>query len=187
MKVYRDLGQVFTKVLSPRMVKKLSKETGFVKRSCGRLSVFELLLSLTLGSVNCGGNSLSSIIVNMKSSISREALHQRFRKEASDFFKACLERTIRITSEHSPVSRFKSLNGFGRVCVWDSSGWRLNERLSNDLPGNGGSSATNAGCKLQFCYDMKSYSIVHSELTNGITPDQRYSKEQIAVNTKKKT
>ena len=70
------------------------------------------------------------------------------------------------------------------MCVWDSSGWQLNERLQETSRGTGGS-GSKAGCKLQYCYDLKSSSIIHCELTDGVTPDQRYGQEHISARVKK--
>ena len=94
--------------------------------------------------------------------------------------KRCLERVICTMVSRGRAVDFNVLRAFNRVCVWDSSGWQLNERLTEELRGCGGSGST-AGCKLQYCYDLKSSSIIHCELTDGVTPDQRYGQEQLAA------
>ncbi len=124
-------------------------------------------------------NSLSSILSSIESAISREALHQRFTPEAANFLKCCLEHVIATTVSQSRPVDFNGLEKFNRVCIWDSSGWQLNERLKG-LRGAGGS-GSKAGCKLQYCYDLKSSSVIHCELTDGVTPDQRYGQEQLAA------
>lgn len=42
-----------------------------------------------------------------------------------------------------------------------------------------------AGCKLQYCYEVKSSSILHSQLTQATVPDQRYGKENISCLVRK--
>jgi len=96
-----------------------------------------------------------------------------------DFFKSCLQHVISVALKESHNIDIKAFKLFKRVCIWDSSGWQLRNGLKKEFPGCGGS-ATKAGCKLQYCYDFKSNSIVHFELTNGITPDQGYGKQQLA-------
>lgn len=70
------------------------------------------------------------------------------------------------------------------MCIWDSSGWQLSPKLTETFKGHGGMGSA-AGCKLQYCYEVKSSSILHSELTEATVPDQRYGKENICSLVKK--
>jgi hypothetical protein len=73
---------------------------------------------------------------------------------------------------------FPTLNVFNRVCIWDSSSWQINENLKGSYRGCGGT-GSEAGCKIQYCYDLKSSTIVHCELTSGVVPDQSYGSDNI--------
>ena len=119
-------------------------------------------------------------MLNIKAEISREALHQRFNQGSADFLKSCLERVIYFTVSASRHVEFPTLEAFNRVCIWDSSSWQVSEELKESYRGCGGSGSA-AGCKLQYCYDVKSSSIVHCELTSGTVPDQRYGNENITA------
>jgi hypothetical protein len=87
--------------------------------------------------------------------------------------------------KQSSSLHYCSLKPFNRVCIWDSTGWHLNKKLKKVIPGDG-RKGTDSGCKLQYCYDIKSSSMIHFKVTNGITPDQRYSQENIGKEAKKK-
>ena len=98
--------------------------------------------------------------------ITREALHKRFTEDGVNFLKSCFEKALKLCSSNTRDNAFKGFKPFSRVCIWDSSGWHLPDSLKAKLRGNGGSSS-DAGCKLQFCYDAKSSSIVHCDVTDG--------------------
>lgn len=87
--------------------------------------------------------------------------------------------------KQSSSFHYKALKPFNRVCIWDSTGWHLNKKLKKTIPGDGRKGA-DAGCKLQYCYDIKSSSMIHFSITNGITPDQRYSQENISKEVEEK-
>lgn len=89
-----------------------------------------------------------------------------------------MEFVISATVEASYPAEFPVLEGFNRVCIWDSSSWQINEKLKKSFRGCGGSGSA-AGCKIQYCYDLKSSTIVHCELTAGVVPDQSYGIENI--------
>jgi len=115
----------------------------------------------------------------VESKISRQALHQRLDESAVNFLKACLERVISVSVERSQPVNFQALRAFKRVCIWDSSGWQLSPKLKKAFKGHGGMGSV-AGCKLQYCYEVKSSSILHSELTEATVPDQRYGRQNIS-------
>ncbi len=58
----------------------------------------------------------------------------------------------------------------------DSSSWDIDSRLSDILPGSGGS-ASSANCKTQTFYEYKSGEISLFELTPGTNPDNKYTKQ----------
>jgi hypothetical protein len=94
-----------------------------------------------------------------------------------------LEFVISATVKASYPTELPVLEAFSRVCIWDSSSWQVNEKLKKSFRGCGGS-GSEAGCKIQYCYDLKSSTIVHCELTAGVVPDQRYGTENITDEVK---
>jgi hypothetical protein len=69
---------------------------------------------------------------------------------------------------------------FGRICVLDSTGWGLHPKLKTAFPGSGGA-ASEAGCKLQFGYDLKSSSVFNLQITAGNRSDHICAKELPAI------
>jgi hypothetical protein len=106
--------------------------------------------------------------------VSRSGIHQRFSEKATEFLKRCLQIIIikRIMSDQ-PIST-ELLDRFKHIYITDSSGWDLSPQLKEIFTGSGGS-ASEANCKLQFCYDYKTGSIVLLEDTKGTNPDNKYS------------
>jgi len=85
--------------------------------------------------------------------LSRQAMHDRINEYAVTFFEHMLSRAtaIAIPSEFDLMV----LEGFTRVIIIDSTGFQLPEELVDIFPGSGGS-ASIAGMKIQFGYDIKS-------------------------------
>jgi hypothetical protein len=91
-----------------------------------------------------------------------------------DFLKQCLGHALSNLINRSKPVEYKAFKPFKRVLLWDSSGWQLRDKLKNDFKGNGGN-ASNSGCKVQLCMDVKNLSIVHCELTEQVRNDQSYA------------
>lgn len=121
--------------------------------------------------------SLSGMVDAIRAKISRVALHLRFTAQAAKFLQACLEMVLKhcvCTDRITP----SALDAFRRVLIFDSSSWDINPGLKHVLPGFGGG-ASDANCKLQAGYEYKSGSLGFFEVTEGIKPDQAYSKSLV--------
>lgn len=121
--------------------------------------------------------SLSGMVDAIRAKISRVALHLRFTAQASKFLQACLEMVLKqcvCTDRITP----SALDAFRRVLIFDSSSWDVNPGLKHVLPGFGGG-ASDANGKLQAGYEYTSGSLGFFEVTEGIKPDQAYSKSLV--------
>lgn len=66
------------------------------------------------------------------------------------------------------------LSQFSAVNITDSTGFSLPESLAEEFPGSGGD-ASPAAAKLQLVFDFLTGNFQVLTLTNGITPDQKYT------------
>ena len=67
------------------------------------------------------------------------------------------------------------LDKFTAVLIADSSSWDIPEGMKWIFPGSGGA-ASEANCKIQFCYDYKTGEPKILEETKGKLPDQKYAR-----------
>lgn len=157
----------------------LARETGFQKRTGGRLAPYDFLVLLTLGQLGMKHPSLEGMSAALPTRISREALHQRFTAPAAAFLRGCLQAVLQAKFPPLPVEP-KLLHPFGRVWVVDSSSWGVREDLRTVLPGSGGK-ASNANCTIQLAYDYKQGDLMFLDETAGTVPDNGYTKHLPAL------
>lgn len=154
----------------------MAKKTGFIKRK-RKFSAFEFVLLMTIGLTAMVHPSLSGMVDAIRAKIGRVALHLRFTAQAAEFLLACLEMVLKHCVCPDRITP-SALNAFRRVLIFDSSSWDINPGLKHVLPGFGGG-ASDANCKLQAGYEYKSGSLGFFEVTEGIKPDQAYSKSLV--------
>lgn len=155
-------------------IEKIALETGFVEnhsKITGHLflSVFVFAMSIhenpTLAQLS---GLLESYLKNF--SISREAIHQRINEKAANFFEKMLGLAIKMNIPST--FNLKIPNGFNRILILDSTSFQLPKELAEFFKGKGGSSSE-AGAKIQFCYDLKS-SYWFYVLQSGTSSDRSY-------------
>lgn len=164
-----------SEILTPEEIDAVAKETGFVQRK-SKIDPFDFLTVLIFRLATSYPPALRLMVSLLEKYVSRSGLHQRFTEKAVAFVKRCLQVIIlKQTMKDQPVS-VKLLDSFNRVIIHDSSSWDVSPRLKEIYTGSGGS-ASEANCKLQFCYDYKTGSVILFEDTKGTEPDQKYGKQ----------
>ncbi len=154
-------------------VEALAKQSGFVKRRSPLTG--HLFMTIFTFGVNIYGEptlnqlvGLLDLVANVE--MTRQALHDRITEYAVDFFEEMLSLSIDI-SLPDEIS-INVLDTFNRVMILDSTSFKLPEKLSPYFAGSGGS-ASAAGIKIQFAYDLKSSKFI-CLIQDGKTPDNRY-------------
>lgn len=164
-----------SEILTIEEINAIAKKTGFFQRT-GKICPFDFLMVLVFRLAVSYPPALRLMASLLEKNVSRSGLHQRFTEKAAEFIKCCLQTIIvKQTMKNQPVS-IKLLDSFNRVLIQDSSSWDVSSQLKEIYTGAGGS-ASAANCKLQFCYDYKTGSIILLEDTKGIKPDQAYGKQ----------
>ncbi len=130
---------------------------------------------MTVGQLGMKHPSLAGMVDAIKKKISRVSLHERFTETSVEYMKICARFILRKKIQTQTLQT-KLLNKFNRVFLVDSSSWDIDPRLSDVLPGSGGS-ASSANCKTQTFYEYKSGELSFFELTPGTNPDNKYTKQ----------
>jgi hypothetical protein len=151
----------------------LARKSGFVRRQ-GKLSAFEFVVLMTVGQLALKHPSLAAMVQAIEAKISREALHQRFTPQSSQFMQDCLDHVLRQKITPPKPLDAALLRPFRHIHIFDSSSWDVDPRLKTVLPGSGGG-ASEANCKLQVCYEYKQGQLGFFQVSSGNRPDQAYS------------
>lgn len=152
----------------------MAKKTRFIKRQ-HILTALDFLLLMTVGQLGMKHPSLAAMVDAIESKISRESLHERFTESAALFIEACTKFVLRNKFQIPPLYT-KLLKKFNHVFILDSSSWDIHSKLSNVLPGSGGS-ASDANCKVQTFYEYKQGELSFVEIMPGNTPDSKYTRQ----------
>lgn len=165
---------------SERVVEKLARRTGFVKRS-RKLSAYGFVNTLMFSFNNQANTSLPDIAADLNQQfsidISKEALHKRFTKEGVAFLKELVKH--QLSKQFSVGSNVELGQHFLAINIKDSSKFSLPGVYYNDYPGFGNFSKTNGLMNLQYEYDLMSGNWKTLELTTTKRNDQQDSKQTV--------
>ena len=161
-------------LISPEEVRGFARSTGFIKRAGGKIDPVDFFLSMVFRNIASVPVGLGLLTTFLNCLVSRPALHQKFNKSTSRFFRACLGAIILKRINNAIPLDTGLLRNFTGILLVDSSSWDVPETLAWIFPGSGGS-ASKANCKLQFCYDYKSGYFYELKDKAGSQPDQKYS------------
>lgn len=151
-------------------INKIANETGFKKRT-SKISPKKFIDILLYGS-NEENKSLNQCAIETKNrhklSISKQGLDQRFNAQSVLFIKTMFEEQFKhqITSAVST----EVLNKFKRILIKDSTSFDIAEQHKNMYPGSGGS-ASKAGMRIQYEFDLKDGTISDLNLSPSIRQD----------------
>ncbi len=148
-----EVSQFFNK----ETVETKAYQTGFVKRK-SKLTGHLFLTIFTFGMSLYGTPTLNQLVGLLKlvvpeKELSREGFHQRINEEAVKFFEAMLSMVIKL--EVPRELELEILAAFKRILIFDSTAFQLPESLVAYFKGTGGT-ASAAGIKILFGYDLKS-------------------------------
>jgi hypothetical protein len=109
--------------------------------------------------------------------VSREALHKRFTPEAVSFLKAILSQLV---TSHLDFGNKSIPSGFfNKVCIKDSTKFRMPDRFFSDYPGFKVYHRQVSMMNIQYEYDILSGNWTYLELTKATRNDQLDSRETL--------
>lgn len=164
-------SKTIRKMFKKSTINNIAKTSSFIQRE-RKLEPYEFFLSLTFGSLRSKTITLSSIVENMSSTITRAGVHERFDENAYNFIHKIYSHIFKEITQSTHTLDVKLLNKFNRINIIDSSSWRVPQRLKETFPGY-----NQAGCKVQLMMDYKSGIIQLLDITPENYNDQTYSKD----------
>lgn len=168
------LNQNLMERLNKDKIIEIAKKTGFISRE-RKITAPDFFFSLVFRSSKQLPVSLRNLAVFFEKTVSRTAVHKKFNEKASLFFKQYLEFILSQKIKNSKINT-AYLDYFNKIILVDSSSWNISPELQKVFPGSGGSGSS-AGCKIQFLYEYKTGSMNSVAITEGSSPDQKYSKK----------
>lgn len=165
--------KVVKKIFSRNTISKIAKRSGFIQRK-RKLDAYNFFISLSFGSLKSKTITLSGIVETMLGNISIAGVHERFNREACEFFDGIYAHYFKKVASNMDKINVEIVNGFNRVNIVDSSSWKIPARLKETFPGY-----NEAGCKVQFMIDYKNGAIRLLDITEEIYPDQKYAIKRI--------
>jgi hypothetical protein len=131
---------------------------------------------MTFGTVGMLHPSLAAMVGAIRTTMSRESLHERFDASAVLFMQRCVEFVLKQRVNAITVINSQLLNHFKNIKIFDSTSWDIDPALCDILPGSGGS-ASSANCKVQLCYEYLRGALSFFEIVPGKKPDNGYANQ----------
>jgi hypothetical protein len=161
--------QRLTQLLRPELCQQLAQESGWCKR-LGKINSFEFLFSLVFGQSSALALTLNAQATSLSLTVSRQAIDQRYTKEAVVYFQAAFEKALQSTLNwqlDSPMTQRLGVH-FAAVRLFDSTQCACSDALANLFPACGGGGGE-AGLKVLLSYEYGS-----SQLRPlGVMPSKR--------------
>lgn len=158
-------------MFSKKIINHIAIATGFIQRH-RKLNVREFFFSLTFGSLKMDSVSLTSIVENLSTPISRAGVNKRFNGYACDFLQGVYSHLFAVMSNARknslPVDIFKK---FKDIKILDSSSWKVPAALKESFPGY-----NQAGSKIQLMLSYKTGTTQSVDIGPETGSDQQYSK-----------
>lgn len=148
--------QRFTQLLQPESCQQLARESGWCQR-LGKIKGFEFLGSLVFGQSSALALTLNAQATSLSQPVSRQAIDQRFTKEAVLFFQAAFQQALQRTLDwplDSPMAQRLGVH-FAAVRLFDSTQCACSDALACLFPACGGGGGE-AGLKVLLSYEYGS-------------------------------
>lgn len=157
-------------MFSKKVINHIAKTTGFVRRQ-RKLDACNFF-SMAFGPLKGDIVSLSALVENLTTPISRAGISKRFNNRSCDFLQGVYSHMFAVMSKAQqnslPVDIFKK---FSNVQISDSSSWKIPVGLKEYFSGY-----NQAGCKIQYMLNYKTGTIEHVDIGPETGADQQYSK-----------
>jgi hypothetical protein len=160
----------------PSQINKFARQSGWLVRKVKILSPIVFVEAL-ISCVSSGCRSFREIAIEIGlltgTTISKQALSERFNPRGVKFLKRIVTETLRKSVRSLPTHRLDHLPGVGRILIGDSSTVSLHCSLSSHFPGaTNGKDKQSAQLKFQFTFDLLSGQWLQTDLGPACIPDQ---------------
>ena len=168
--------QSITSILSIDELEKLSKEHKFIQKE----GILDLKTGIKL--FTYAANKISSLSLvdycafieeETSKSIKKQSIAERVSQKSVNFLTALLGKILASQLKMPSTTNKK----FKKIILVDSTGFEVCPQFNNFFKGAGGS-GSGSSMKIQYAFDLISGSMSLFEITNGVTPDYKYSSKQ---------
>lgn len=164
--------QRFTQRLCPELCQQLARESGGCPRR-GKIKGFEFLFSRVFGPSRAWALTLNAQATRLTPAVRRQAIDQRYTKEAVVFFQAAFEPALERTLNwpwDSPLAQRRGVP-FAAVRLFDSTQCAGSDALASRFPACGGGGGE-AGLKVLLSYEYGSRQLRPLGVLPGKRSDQ---------------
>ncbi len=169
-----NLKDTLEEVITKEEISQIARETQFVQRKSGVIKPLDFLFTLMFRVSATVPASLDLLTLFLNTTVSKVGLHKRFNKYSVIFMRTILQQVVLKRIAKKIKLTINGLDEFTNLFIIDSSSWDISEEFKLIFPGCGGS-ASDANCKLQFCYDYLTGEIYIYDEKPGKNPDQGFS------------
>ncbi|WP_165813969.1 IS4 family transposase, partial [Terrimonas sp.] len=170
--------------LCSAQAEKIGRQTGFIKRSSGKITAQGFLTTLMVADSPQGQISLPDLTAELRQAhgieISKEALHQRFSVQAVNFLEKVIQQAL---EQHLGREKEGLKTHFSRIKVKDSTKFKLPTDYNGAYRGYGNFSKTNGMISLQYEYDLVSGNWLSIKLTDGLRNDFSDAEQTVSAIT----
>jgi hypothetical protein len=159
-------------LLCPEFCQQLAQESGWCKR-LGKITSFEFLFSLVFGQSSALALTLNAQAISLSLTVSRQAIDQRYTKEAVVYFQAAFAKALQSTLNwqlDSPMAQRLGVH-FAAVRLFDSTQCPCSDALAYLFPACGGSGGQ-AGIKVLLSYEYGTSQLRPLGIMSGKRSDQ---------------
>ena len=179
-----DISANIRGFLCSAQAEKMGRQTGFIKRSSGKITAQGFLATLMVSDSPQGHISLPDLTAELRQAhgieISKEALHQRFSVQAVAFLEKVIQQAL---EQHLGREKEGLKTHFSRIKVKDSTKFKLPTDYNGAYRGYGNFSKTNGMISLQYEYDLVSGNWLSIKLTDGLRNDFSDAEQTISAIT----
>lgn len=163
---------------------KTGRQTGFIKRSSGKISAQSFLATLMVSDSPQEHISLPDLTAELRQAhgieVTKEALHQRFSTQAVNFLEQIIQQALK---QHLGREKQMLNTHFPCIKVKDSTKFKLPTDYNGAYRGYGNFSKTNGMISLQYEYDLVSGNWLSVKLTDGLRNDFKDAEQTISAIT----
>ena len=179
-----DISANIKGFLCSAQAEEMGRQTGFIKRSSGKITAQGFLTTLMVADTPQGQISLPDLTAELRQAhgieISKEALHQRFSVQAVNFLEKVIQQAL---EQHLGREKEGLKTHFSRIKVKDSTKFKLPTDYNGAYRGYGNFSKTNGMISMQYEYDLVSGNWLSIKLTDGLRNDFSDAEQTISAIT----
>lgn len=178
-KISHNKGNIIFEKLATRTINKISKLTGYKKRSSGKINArsliigFMMMISKKMNSYEAWASEVSVLVGK---SVTRQAIENRMNPETSAMMRMLLEEKITESINQTKLKENKEImSKFRCINLEDSTTLKLPDELSKEFPGNVSRGKKKSQAKVHALYNFTENNFSFLDIHSFTENDQSLS------------